>query len=65
MTPVQLEDFLIKHDLSEDDFVEMIGVTRPALRHWFVGRRKIPPTVAKIVRFLNANPQMIAKLHAA
>ena len=57
MTPQQLEKFLTDFDLSNKDFAELLGVTPNAVRWWLEGGRKVPPTVAKLVRYFESHPK--------
>lgn len=56
MTRWDLEDFLTKHDLSNDAVATLLGVTPNAVDHWLKGRRDIPKPIAKLVQFFNNYP---------
>jgi DNA-binding transcriptional regulator YiaG len=47
--------YLEKHKLSHLVFAQMIGVTSSAVGHWFKGRRPVPETVIRLIRFFDAN----------
>ena len=59
MSAKELEDFLTRHKMSDHSIAEILGVTKPAVDHWLMRRRSIPPTAAKVIRFLDRHPGMI------
>lgn len=56
MTPRELEKFMAKHRLSDHEFADIIGVTKPAIDHWIAGRRSIPATTARLIRYFDKHP---------
>ena len=56
ITPKELEAFLQKFDISNADFAHMLGVTEPAVQHWLNGRRDVPPTTVKLLRYFERRP---------
>jgi transcriptional regulator with XRE-family HTH domain len=56
MTSQQLYDFMTKHTLSPEILADMLGLTPGAVNHWLFGRRKVPPTIAKLLNFFDRNP---------
>jgi DNA-binding transcriptional regulator YiaG len=59
VTNESLLTFLDYHGLSDKEFANLIGVTRPAVAHWISGKRKVPNTVAKLIRFFNNKPELM------
>lgn len=59
LTPAELESFLIRHDLTNSQFAEVLGVSRPAVDHWLIGRRNVPPTVVKLVDYFDRKPEAV------
>jgi plasmid maintenance system antidote protein VapI len=59
MTAQELEDFLIKYDMSNFDLAKLLSITKPAVDHWLVKRRKIPPTAAKLIKVFDEFPDMM------
>ena len=56
MTPDQLNKFMKKYELSANDMADTLGVTYGAIKHWQEGRRKIPETIARLVRWFGDSP---------
>lgn len=56
MTSEQLKNFLRKHKLSNDQFAELLGITKPAVDHWLTGRRSVPMTTVKLLKYFDAHP---------
>lgn len=56
MTRWEFEDFLTKHDLTDQQMANLLGVTPNAVDHWLKGRRDIPKPIAKLVRFFDRYP---------
>lgn len=59
MTPEELNQFLGRHQMSTDDLAGILGVTKPAVDHWVTRRRKVPVTVAKVLRLFEKYPQLM------
>lgn len=59
MHPEELESFLDKYDIDDKRFAELLGVTEQAVKSWLHGKRKVPPTTAKLVRFFDNQPQRL------
>ena len=59
MNNIELEKLLTELDLTNEDFAKLLGVTPNAVRWWLDGGRKVPPTVAKLVRYFVAHPKAI------
>lgn len=63
MTPNELNDFLADFDFTNEDFAEMIGVTEACVDHWLHGRRKIPATTVRLIRFFVAKPNIMSEFY--
>jgi len=61
MTPKELENCLEKLDISNEEFAQVLDVSKAAVRSWLVGDRKVPATVAKLVKFFNNFPKMLSE----
>lgn len=59
MTPAQLKDFLKRHNLSAEQFADIIGVTAPAVSHWTLGRRSIAKWVGRLCRMFDKQPALM------
>ena len=59
MTPQELNEFLKKHELTDVSFAKIISVTVPAIHHWQTGRRRIPDTVAKMIKCFDKYPGLL------
>jgi len=59
MTPYDLEKFLDKYGLTDEEFARLLDVTTPAVKHWLKGIRKISPTVAKLVKIFDSKPEIM------
>lgn len=46
-----------RHELSQEQLAEMIGVTRGAIGHWETGRRTIPTPIAMLLIEIEGNPE--------
>lgn len=62
LTPGELDDFLHRHYLDKVTFAKMLDVTPGAVTHWLTGTRKIPSTVAKLVRVFERDPSIMDEL---
>ena len=61
MTPLQLDAFLQKHRLSDEQFARILGITVPAIHHWRAGRRRIPDIYAKLIRTFDKYPGLLTE----
>lgn len=59
MKPEELNSFLVKFDMTNDHFADLIDVSKLAVDTWIKGTRKIPKTTAKLVRFFDRYPQFM------
>lgn len=59
MTPEKLEQFLVRHDLSNAEFARLLGVTGPAVDHWLLGRRAIPLTTVRLLKLFDRKPELM------
>lgn len=64
LTPMHLEQFLIKHSISNERLARILGVTKPAISHWLESRRGIPPVVAKLIVLIDRNPKLADDLES-
>ncbi len=58
MDPEELETFLEKYDLKDEDFAELIDVDWQTVKAWLKGTRKINATTARLVRFFDNQPRL-------
>lgn len=63
MNPEELDVFLSNFDFTNADFAEMIGVTEACVDHWIAGRRKIPTTTVRLIRFFVAKPNIMSEFY--
>lgn len=61
MTPNELRQFLARHNMSQQKFALIIGVTKMAVVHWLDGRRSMSLTVVRLCKFFDNHPEMIIK----
>lgn len=59
MTASDLQQFVRAHNLDEDAFAALVGVTKQAVDHWLRGRRKIPEPVARLVLIYGKYPGLM------
>lgn len=59
MTPEKLEQFLVRHDLTNAQFARLLGVTPPAVDHWLLGRRAVPLTTVRLLRLFDRRPELM------
>lgn len=59
MTAKEFEQFLIRVDMSNEMFGELVGVTNNAVMYWVTDQRKIPSPIARLVRFFGRHPELI------
>lgn len=58
----ELETFMMKQNVGQETLASALGVSSGAVNHWLWGRRKVPPTVARIIRYFDANNIHITEL---
>ena len=59
MKPKELEKFLQRHDLSNDEFAQILGVTVMAVNHWLSGRRTMSLMLVRLLRLFDAKPKLM------
>jgi len=52
MSGQELREWRLKHDLSQAELAELLGVSQKAISHWEVGDRKIPLYLAFLLEML-------------
>lgn len=61
MTPDELRQWLEFFDMSEQELAETIEVTKPAVDHWLAGRREMPSTTVRLLKFFLKHPTLIGE----
>ncbi len=56
MDKKDFEAFLTKHDLSNQEFATIIGVTPAAVAHWLNGTRSLSLTTSRLIRLFDKKP---------
>jgi DNA-binding transcriptional regulator YiaG len=64
MSSEELEEFLLKHNLSNPEFAAIVGVTKGAVNHWTASRRDIPEMVVRLVYMFDDDPDMMDKFES-
>lgn len=59
MTKKELDSLLEFWGFSNQEFADLLGVTRPAVDHWVTGRREVPPTTVRLLRLFYAQPKVM------
>ena len=52
MSGEELRAWRIKHDLSQAELAELLGVTQKAISQWELEQRKIPPYLSLVLEYL-------------
>ena len=52
MSGEELRAWRIKHDLSQAELAELLGLHQTAISHWESGKRKIPDYLSLLLLFL-------------
>ena len=52
MSGEELRNWRLKHDLSQQELAELLGVSQKAISHWERGERKIPLYLAFLLEVL-------------
>lgn len=55
MTPLALNQYLQRCDLSHEEFALILGVTKGAVAHWLSGRRDVPELVVRLIDYFDVN----------
>lgn len=64
MTPIEFEHFLIRHDLKDAEFADLVGVTIMAVNNWRRGKRTMSLTLVRLLRFFDRKPEMMKEFVA-
>lgn len=59
MNSEDLKQFLERHDLSNVQFAELLGVTPCAVQHWLNGIRSISLTVGRLCKLFDKRPVLL------
>lgn len=55
MSGQELREWRLKHDLSQAELAELLGVTSKAISNWEIGLRKPPAFLSLALKFLEQN----------
>lgn len=61
MTPEEFKLFMQRHNLTDAQLAKILGVTVPAIHHWWTGRRKIHNTMVKLFKTFDRYPGLMAE----
>ena len=61
MTSEELNAFLQRHQLTDEQFAKVVSITVPAIHHWRTGRRRIPDTMVKLIKCFDKYPGLMAE----
>lgn len=61
MTPDELQQWLNFFDMSEQELAETLEITKPAVDHWLSGRREMPSTTVRLLKFFLKHPTLIGE----
>ena len=61
MNRKELVVFLATHELNNEEFAELLGVTRQAVHHWMVGTREISLTVSRLCKMFDKRPELMSE----
>lgn len=61
MTSDELKQFLDHFGMSETELAETLSVTKPAVDHWLTGRRDVPPTTVRLLRYFLKHPTRLGE----
>jgi DNA-binding transcriptional regulator YiaG len=64
MNGSEIKAFLERHQLTVDQFAEIIGVTPAGIYHWVQGRRLMSLTVARLCRLFDRRPELLKEFAA-
>lgn len=56
MTTEEFRDWLKQHKMSAEYLSRVLEVTKPCVDHWITGRREVPATTVKLLRFFDDRP---------
>jgi DNA-binding transcriptional regulator YiaG len=59
MSSEDLQKFMRKHGLSEDEFAQILGLTPGAVRHWTTGIREISVTTTRLIKMFDKYPTLL------
>lgn len=55
----ELEAFMHKYGFDNESLAGFLGITKPAVDHWTSGRRAIPPTTVRLLKFFAKHPELM------
>lgn len=55
MSGKEIEEFMGRRRLTQQQLADALGVTLGAVRHWVCGRREPNETVARLIRLFDTN----------
>lgn len=59
MTPTQIKAFMTKHNLNQEHFATLIGVSPMCVSNWVRGNRSMSLTTARVLRLFERKPQLM------
>lgn len=56
MSPNELRQFMSEFGLKEQGLADLLGVTKICVYYWLLGKRKIPETTARLIKYFKRYP---------
>lgn len=59
MTNRELQVFLTEHNLTKEEFADILGVSKSGVTHWLTGIRDISKPVARLCKLFTKYPELM------
>jgi len=59
MSPNELKEFMVKFSFNLNSLADLLGVSRTCVLYWVTGKRKIPETTARLIKYFTRYPNAI------
>lgn len=56
MSPNELRQFMQDFGFKEQSLADLLGVTKICVYYWLLGKRKIPETTARLLKYFRRYP---------
>lgn len=56
LSPNELRQFMTEFGFKDQSLAELLGVTKTCVYYWLLGKRKVPETTARLIRYFKRYP---------